>query len=168
MIRFEQTFADFLLHHQEQHNRTYHFLILMDALISAAKRIQHYYLTGALQGNLGQAGSVNVQGENVMRMDQIAQEITHPLSAGLRPGDPCHQRRIERNHPAQSPTARDTSSISTRLDGSSNIPHGLPVGFMFGIAKRNLDGPRTATCGRARTTSPPECSSSPPAPSPSD
>ena len=71
MIRFEQTFADFLLHHQEQHNRTYHFLILMDALISAAKRIQHYYLTGALQGNLGQAGSVNVQGENVMRMDQI-------------------------------------------------------------------------------------------------
>ena len=27
------------------------------------------------------------------------------------------------------------------LDGSSNIPHGLPVGFMFGIAKRNLDGP---------------------------
>jgi len=26
------------------------------------------------------------------------------------------------------------------LDGSSNVAHGLPVGFMFGIAKRNLDG----------------------------
>ena len=76
MIRFEQTFMNFLLHHQEKHNRTYHFLILMDAVISAAKHIQHYYLTGALKGNLGQAGDVNVQGEDVMRMDQIAHEIT--------------------------------------------------------------------------------------------
>ena len=85
MIQFEQTFMDFLLHHQEKHNRTHHFLILMDAVISAAKRIQHYYLTGALQGNLGPAGSVNVQGENVMRMDQIAQEITiHYLKASGR------------------------------------------------------------------------------------
>ena len=85
MIQFEQTFTNFLLHHQEKHNRTHHFLILMDAVISAAKRIQHYYLTGALQGNLGPAGSVNVQGENVMRMDQIAQEITiHYLKASGR------------------------------------------------------------------------------------
>ena len=50
VIDFEQTFTNFLLHHQERHNRTYHFLILMDALISAAKHIQHYYLTGALKG----------------------------------------------------------------------------------------------------------------------
>ena len=76
MIRFEQTFTNFLLQHQEKHNRTYHFLILMDAVISAAKHIQYYYLTGALRGNLGMAGDVNVQGEDVMRMDQIAQEIT--------------------------------------------------------------------------------------------
>jgi fructose-1,6-bisphosphatase I len=27
------------------------------------------------------------------------------------------------------------------LDGSSNIKHNLPVGFMFAVAKRNLDGP---------------------------
>jgi fructose-1,6-bisphosphatase I len=27
------------------------------------------------------------------------------------------------------------------LDGSSNVSHGLPVGFLFGVAKRNLDGP---------------------------
>jgi fructose-1,6-bisphosphatase I len=26
------------------------------------------------------------------------------------------------------------------LDGSSNVAHGLPVGFMFGIAKRNIEG----------------------------
>lgn len=40
MIRFEQTLTNFLLDHQEKHNRTYNFLVLMDALISAAKHIE--------------------------------------------------------------------------------------------------------------------------------
>jgi fructose-1,6-bisphosphatase I len=138
MIRFEQTFNSFLLQHQEKHNRTYHFLILLDSLISAAKHIQYYYLTGALKGNLGQAGNVNVQGEDVMRMDQIAHEITiHYLKAS------------ERVIHAVSEEADEIVQINSRgryfiyfdpLDGSSNVSHGLPVGFLFGIAKRNLNG----------------------------
>ncbi|MCE5268951.1 MAG: hypothetical protein LLG00_13820 [Planctomycetaceae bacterium] len=139
MIRFEQTFADFLLHHQEKYNRTYHFLILMDAIISAAKRIQHYYLTGALQGNLGRAGQTNVQGEQVMQMDQIAQEITvHYLRAT---GRVIHAISEEsKDIVPLNPDGRYFVYFDP-LDGSSNIPHGLPVGFMFGIAKRNLEGP---------------------------
>ncbi len=43
-IQFEQTFLNFLMVHQEKHNRTYHFLILLDAIITAAKRIELYYL----------------------------------------------------------------------------------------------------------------------------
>lgn len=140
MIHFEQTFMNFLLHHQEEHNRTYHFLILMDALISAAKHIEHYYLTGALKGNLGLAGDVNVQGEDVLRMDQIAQEITiHYLRAS---GRVIH---------AISEESKEIIPINTEggryfvyfdpLDGSSNVPHGLPVGFLFGVAKKNLEGP---------------------------
>jgi len=139
-MRFEESFMHFILHHQERHNRTYHFLILMDALISAAKHIQHYYLTGALKGNLGLAGEVNVQGEDVMRMDQIAHEITiHYLRSS---GRVIH---------AVSEEAEEVIEMDTKggryfvyfdpLDGSSNVSHGLPVGFLFGIAKRNLDGP---------------------------
>jgi fructose-1,6-bisphosphatase I len=139
-MQFEQTFMNFLLQHQESHNRTYHFLILMDAMISAAKHIQYYYLTGALKGHLGFAGEKNVQGEEVMRMDQIAHEITiHYLTDS---GRVIH---------AVSEESEDIIPINTEggryliyfdpLDGSSNLPHGLPVGFLFGIAKRNLDGP---------------------------
>ena len=139
-MRFEETFMNFILHHQERHNRTYHFLTLMDALVSAAKHIQHYYLTGALKGNLGLAGEVNVQGEDVMRMDQIAHEITiHYLRSS---GRVIH---------AVSEEAEEVIEMDTKggryfvyfdpLDGSSNVSHGLPVGFLFGIAKRNLDGP---------------------------
>ncbi len=139
-IEFEQTFTNFLLRHQEEHNRTYHFLILMDALISAAQHIQHYYLTGALHGNLGRAGAINVQGEDVMKMDQIAHEITiHYLRAS---GRVIHaiSEESEEIIPIDPEVGRYFVYFDP-LDGSSNVSHGLPVGFLFGVAKRNLTGP---------------------------
>lgn len=140
MVRFEESFMNFLLQHQERHERTYHFLILMDALISAAKHIQHYYLTGALKGNLGHGGNVNVHGEDVMKMDQIAHDIViHYLRT---------TGRVIHAVSEESEEIIDVNGERGRyfvyfdpLDGSSNIPHGLPVGFLFGIAKRNLQGP---------------------------
>jgi fructose-1,6-bisphosphatase I len=140
MIRFEQTFTNFLLEHQERQHRTGHFLILMDSMISAAKHIQYYYLTGALKGNLGMAGAVNVQGEDVLQMDQIAHEITiHYLKSS---GRVIHAVSEESDEiiPMNVDTGRYFVYFDP-LDGSSNVSHGLPVGFLFGIAKRNLDGP---------------------------
>lgn len=139
-MQFEQTFMNFLLHHQEKHNRTYHFLVLMDAILSAAKYIERYYVTGALKGNLGCTQRVNVQGEDVMQMDEIAHEILiHYL------------RTTGRVIQAVSEESADIIPINEAsgryfiyfdpLDGSSNVTHGLPVGFLFGIAKRNLKGP---------------------------
>jgi fructose-1,6-bisphosphatase I len=140
MVRFEQTIMNFLLQHQESHSRTGHFLILMDSMISAAKHIQHYYLTGALKGNLGLAGDVNVQGEDVMRMDQIAHEITiHYLKSS---GRVIHAVSEESDEIISiNPDGGRYYVYFDPLDGSSNIAHGLPVGFLFGIAKRNLEGP---------------------------
>jgi fructose-1,6-bisphosphatase I len=139
MIRFEQTFMNFLLEHQERQHRTGHFLILMDAVISAARHIQYYYLTGALKGNLGLAGSVNIQGEDVMRMDQIAHEIAiHYLKSS---GRVIHavSEESEPIIPMNVEGGRYFVYFDP-LDGSSNVSHGLPVGFLFGVAKRNLEG----------------------------
>jgi fructose-1,6-bisphosphatase I len=139
MIQFEQTFTNFLLHHQEKYNRTYHFVILMDSVISAAKHIQQYYLTGALKGNLGLTGEVNVQGEEVLRMDQIAHEIViHYLNTSERVIHAVSEEAKE-----IIPMAEDKGRYFfyfDPLDGSANVSHGLPVGFLFGIAKRNLEG----------------------------
>ena len=138
-LQLEETVMGFLLNHQEQHHRSHHFLILMDALISAAKHIEHYYLTGTLKGNVGLAGSVNVHGEDVMQMDQIAQEITiHYLQAS---GRVIHAISEEANKIVPITPEGRYFVYFDPLDGSSNVPHGLPVGFMFGIAKRNLEGP---------------------------
>ena len=139
-MKFEQTFMSFLLHHQEKYNRTYHFLILMDAVISAAKYIQQYYLTGALKGNLGLTGEVNVQGEKVMRMDQISHEIViHYLKTSERVIHAVSEE-AEEIIPLEGDKGRYFFYFDP-LDGSANVSHGLPVGFLFGIARRNLEGP---------------------------
>jgi len=115
----------------------------MDALISAAKHIQYYYLTGALRGNLGQTDSVNIQGEDVMRMDQIAHKITiHYLRTSGRVIHAVSEESedIITMNSADSENGRYFIYFDP-LDGSSNVSHVLPVGFLFGIAKKNLNGP---------------------------
>jgi fructose-1,6-bisphosphatase I len=140
MLTFEDTFMDFLLEHQERRNRSYHFLILMNSLLNAAKRIQFFYQTGALRGNLGQAGEMNCQGEDVMLLDQIADALVmHYL------------KRSGRVIQAVSEESEDIIPMNLEggryfvyydpIDGSSNIPHHLPIGFLFAVAKRNLEGP---------------------------
>jgi fructose-1,6-bisphosphatase I len=139
MVQFEQTFENFIMRHQENYNRSYHFLILMDAIITAATRIELYYRTGALKDNLGASGSTNVHGEKVLQMDEIAHNIVvHYLNSS------------ERIIQAVSEESEEIITMNMDggryfiyfdpLDGSSNVAHGLPVGFMFGIAKRNFEG----------------------------
>jgi len=138
-VQFEQTFRNFIMRHQETYNRSYHFLILMDAIMAAATRIELYYRTGALKDNLGVAGGTNVHGEKVLQMDEIAHNIVvHYLNSS------------ERVIQAVSEESEEIITMNKDggryfiyfdpLDGSSNVAHGLPVGFMFGIAKKSLDG----------------------------
>jgi fructose-1,6-bisphosphatase I len=139
MVQFEQTFRNFIMRHQENFNRSYHFLILMDAIITAATRIELNYRTGALKDNLGASGSTNVHGEKVLQMDEIAHNIVvHYLNSS------------ERVIQAVSEESEEIITMNKDggryfvyfdpLDGSSNVAHGLPVGFMFGIAKRSFEG----------------------------
>jgi fructose-1,6-bisphosphatase I len=140
MLSFDQTFMDFLLEHQERHNRSYHFLVLMNSILNAAKKIQYYYLTGALRGDLGMAGTTNIQGEDVLHMDQIANEVAKHYMGNS--GRVIH---------AVSEEEKDIILMNTEggryyvyydpMDGSSNVPHNLPIGFLFGVAKRNMEKP---------------------------
>ena len=137
-MRLEQTFMHFLLKHQQSHGRTLNFLILMESILNAARYIQHYYNLGALHGTIGEAGEINIQGENVMRLDLMAHQIvTHYLNES--------EQVLE----ATSEEVKDEMRMKDDgryfiyfdpLDGSGNIKHSLPVGFLFGIAKRNLEG----------------------------
>lgn len=137
--RLDETFMHFLLEHQQRNKRTLNFLILMESLLSAARHIDYYYRAGALQQTLGEAGQVNVQGESVMRMDLMAHQIVlNYLSESKQVIEATSEEikeEIKLNDDGRYFVYFDP------LDGSSNIKHSLPVGLLFGIAKRNLEGP---------------------------
>jgi fructose-1,6-bisphosphatase I len=138
-MQLEQSFIHFLLSHQYAKKRTLNFVILMQSIVSAARYIRHHYEIAGIQGNLGSAGSINVQGESVMAFDLMAHQIVmHYL------------RESGQVMEATSEEVSDEIRINPEgryivyfdpVDGSSNIKHNLPVGFLFGIAKRNLDAP---------------------------
>jgi len=148
-VKLDQTFTHFLLEHQLQHQRTLNFLVLMDGIRVAAKHIQHYYNIAALSDNLGETDRINVQGEQVMALDDIAHDIVvHYLRES--------QQVIEAiSEEAPEPIRMNEDGryfvYFDPLDGSSNVKHNLPVGFLFGIAKRNPDGEDedcSLRCGR--------------------
>lgn len=137
-MQLEQTFNHFLLEHQLKHQRTLNFLILMEAIITAARNIQQIYKSAALANNLIALEQRNVQQETVMKLDQLANQIIHHY---LEQSNQVLQLISEEDPEPKilNPDGRYLVYIDP-LDGSSNVKHSLPIGFMFGIAKRNLEG----------------------------
>ncbi|MCX5754260.1 MAG: fructose-1,6-bisphosphatase [Candidatus Krumholzibacteria bacterium] len=139
-MKLEQSFMDFMLHHQERHKRSYNFLVLLEAVQTAAKYIQYFYQTGSLKNVMGEAGVVNCQDENVMKMDDIADSIV--LHYLRRSNQVIYAITEEEPEPVRLNEDGGRYFVYyDPLDGSSNIKHNLPVGFMFAVAKRNLEGP---------------------------
>jgi fructose-1,6-bisphosphatase I len=139
-MKLEQSFMDFMLHHQERHNRSYKFLVLMEAIQAAAKYIQYYYQTGSLKNIMCEAGITNLHGESVMKMDDLADSIVlHYLERSEQVI--CAITEEEPDPVVLNEESGRYFVYYDPLDGSSNIKHNLPVGFMFAVAKRNLDGP---------------------------
>jgi fructose-1,6-bisphosphatase I len=139
-VKLEQSFMDFMLHHQERHKRSYNFLVLLEAVQTAAKYIQYFYQTGSLKNMMGEAGTVNCQDESVMKMDDVADAIV--LHYLRRSNQVIYAVTEEEPEPVRLNEDGGRYFIYyDPLDGSSNIKHNLPVGFMFAVAKRNLEGP---------------------------
>ncbi|MCU0638753.1 MAG: fructose-1,6-bisphosphatase [Candidatus Krumholzibacteria bacterium] len=139
-MKLEQSFMDFMLQHQERHHRSYNFLVLLEAIQTAAKYIQYFYQTGSMKNVMGEAGVTNIQGENVMKMDDIADSIVlHYLKRSNQVI--CAITEEEADPVILNEEGGRYFIYYDPLDGSSNIKHNLPVGFMFAVAKRNLEGP---------------------------
>lgn len=140
-MRLDETFMTFLLNHQRKNKRTLNFLILMESIMTAARRIECAYRSGALQQTLGEAGQTNIQGESVMQMDLMAHEIIlHYLKESKQVMEITSEEmedEIRLNEDGRYIVYFDP------IDGSSNVKHSLPVGFLFSIVKRDLDTTET-------------------------
>ncbi|TDW96943.1 class 1 fructose-bisphosphatase [Dinghuibacter silviterrae] len=104
----------------------------------AAKRISADAIKAGLVGVLGEAGLRNVQGEDVKKLDVLANE---QLIAALRKGVSCAGVGSEESD--QVLIFDDHKSNQSKyvvlfdpLDGSSNIDNNISVGTIFGVYRR--------------------------------
>jgi len=119
------------------------FTSLLNQLAMAAKLITSRVRRAGLVDVLGYTGEVNVQGEQVLKLDEVA-------NATL-------VRVLERRHHCAAIASEEeeeirvlTSDGAARylvvfdpLDGSSNIDVNISIGTIFGVFRRNDDGPVT-------------------------
>jgi fructose-1,6-bisphosphatase I len=117
--------------------------ILFGAIAEAGKQISSEIVRAGLSGDLGSAGRINVQGEEVQKLDETAQEIFATALAS------CGQVAIfasEEKKEASVPPAgrRGRFAVSfDPLDGSSNIDTNVSIGTIFSVHRRRAPEPAT-------------------------
>jgi fructose-1,6-bisphosphatase I len=112
----------------------------------ASKIVNREVNKAGLADVLGETGDVNIQGENVKKLDVFANEqFIAALKAG---GEVCAIASEENEHiiPVDSEISKNARYVVAMdpLDGSSNIDVNVSVGTIFSIYRRTtLNGPGT-------------------------
>lgn len=126
-----------LLHQKESPMATGRFTRLLNELILAAKIISREVNKAGLMDVLGFTGDINVQGEEVRKLDEFANRVLiHRLQ---RAGVLCAMASEENADFIEIPSAfpmGDYILIFDPLDGSSNIDANVSIGTIFSIYHR--------------------------------
>ena len=126
-----------LLHQKQSPTATGIFTRLLYDLILAAKLISRSVNKAGLVDVLGGTGEVNVQGENVQKLDEFANRVLiHRME---RSGALCAMASEENADIIHIPdrfTRGDYILVFDPLDGSSNIDVNINVGTIFSILRR--------------------------------
>ncbi|RMF75699.1 MAG: class 1 fructose-bisphosphatase [Acidobacteria bacterium] len=113
------------------------FTVLMQAIGLACKIISREVNQAGLGKLLGLAGRTNVQGEQVARLDEFANDTL--VRTLTRSGSVCALGSEELAVPIRLPPAPETGHYAVvfdPLDGSSNIDVAVSVGTIFGVFRR--------------------------------
>jgi fructose-1,6-bisphosphatase I len=127
----------FLLNQQLSPGATGSFTRLLQAMVLACKIIQRDVGKAGLVDVLGRAGSVNIQGEEVQKLDELANNtIKRRLSAS---GEVCALASEEEADIIEIPRQYPQGNYIVHfdpLDGSSNIDANVSIGTIFSIYRR--------------------------------
>ena len=126
-----------LLQQQRSPQATGHFTTLFNDLILSAKIIARSVNKAGLLDVLGGTGEVNVQGENVQKLDDFANQVM--LYRMERSGVLCAMASEENAEfiPVSAAFPRGNYMlVFDPLDGSSNIDANINVGTIFSILRR--------------------------------
>ena len=127
-----------LLHQRSMPTATGRFTSLLNELILAAKIISREVRKAGLVDALGMTGDVNVQGENVQKLDEFANRVLiHRLE---RAGVLCVMASEENADLIPIPACFPRGNyilVFDPLDGSSNIDVNASIGTIFSIRRRH-------------------------------
>ena len=122
-----------------------HFTSLLYQIALAGKLVDSRVRQAGLAGVLGYTGDVNVQGEQVQKLDELANETF--LTVMRRGGKVCAVASEEDEDVSfVSGAGRYVVAIDP-LDGSSNIDCNVSIGTIFGIYLRKSDASGPADMG---------------------
>jgi fructose-1,6-bisphosphatase I len=129
------TFTHFLLQEQRRLGRSGTFTALMNDILTACKMVSHEVNRGALVGNLGVAGSENIQGEEQKKLDVLANDIFLHMNAlgGSYAG--MASEELEDVTAVKGSADGRYLLLFDPLDGSSNIDVNISVGSIFSILR---------------------------------
>jgi fructose-1,6-bisphosphatase I len=110
--------------------------LLIESVASACREISYHVGKGALGGELGSAGTQNVQGETQKKLDIITNDIM--LEANQWGGQLAAMASEEMEEPYPIPNTYPKGEyllLFDPLDGSSNIDVNVSVGTIFSVLK---------------------------------
>ena len=125
--------------------------LLLEVVARACKRISQAVGKGALNNNLGDVGTQNVQGETQKKLDVIANDTL--LEANLWGGQLAAIASEEMDKPYTIPDRYPKGEfllLFDPLDGSSNIDINSMVGTIFSVLRAWSMSPRRTSCSPAR------------------
>lgn len=126
-----------LLHQTQSPAATGHFTRLLYDLILSAKIISRSLNSAGLLDVLGATGAINVQGERVQKLDELANDtLIHRME---RTGVLCGMASEENADVIRIPDRYEHGEyllVFDPLDGSSNIDANINVGTIFSIFRR--------------------------------
>jgi fructose-1,6-bisphosphatase I len=136
----------FLLNQQLSPGATGSFTRLLQAMVLACKIIQRDVGKAGLVDVLGRSGAINVQGEEVQKLDELANNtVKRRLSAS---GEVCALVSEEEADiieiPRQYPQGNYVVHFDP-LDGSSNIDANVSIGTIFSIYRRETPSDSEST-----------------------
>ncbi len=129
------TLTHFLIQEQRRLGGSGSFTGLMTDIVFACKMIAHEVNRGALAGNLGLAGSENVQGEEQKKLDVLANDIFMQMNSRGGNYGGMASEELEDVHAVTGAAEGKYLLLFDPLDGSSNIDVNISVGSIFSILR---------------------------------
>ena len=135
MSQIPQTLTHWLIDAQRKAGGDSVMLQLLDDIATACKMISHEIAQGAMLGNLGKAGSENVQGEEQKQLDVIANDIFLAVNAQAGHYPAMASEELEDVYVVDGAAEGKYVLLFDPVDGSSNIDVNVSVGSIFSILR---------------------------------